>query len=88
MERVYDARSAQLKKLVDRYDLTVDDEYRDAFDELIKNGRTVEEKTHNDEAINGLLSSATFEKSGGSCNLCTYTAIVENTRHIVSKRFF
>lgn len=87
-EKAYDARSAQLKKLVDRYDLTVDDEYRDAFDELIKNGRTVEEKTHNDEVINGLLSSATFEKSDDGYGLYTYTAIVENTSDISFENVF
>lgn len=81
-EKAYDARSAQLKKLVDRYDLTVDDEYQDEFDELIKNGRTVEEKTHNDEVINGLLSSANFEKSDDGYGLYTYTAIVEKTSDI------
>ena len=81
-EKAYDARSAQLKKLVDRYDLTVDDEYQDEFDELIKNGRTVEEKTHNDEVINGLLSLANFEKSDDGYGLYTYTAIVENTSDI------
>lgn len=80
--KVYDKRSEQLKKLVDNYGLEVGEKYKDDFDDLIKNGRSVAEKTRNEDAINSLIQGANFEKSDDGYGLYTYTAVVENTSGI------
>ena len=80
--KVYDKRSAQLKKLVDDYGLEVGEKYKDDFDDLIKNGRFVAEKTRNEDAINSLIQGANFEKSDDGYGLYIYTAVVENTSGI------
>lgn len=80
--KVYDKRSEQLKKLVDNYGLEVGEKYKDDFDELIKNGKSVAEKTRNEDAINSLIQGAYFEKSDDGYGLYTYTAVVENTSGI------
>lgn len=77
--KVYDKRSAQLKKLVDNYGLEVGEKYEDDFNDLIKNGKSVAEKTRYEDAINSLIQGANFEKSDDGYGLYTYTAVVENT---------
>lgn len=77
--KVYDKRSAQLKKLVDNYGLEVREKYEDDFNDLIKNGKSVAEKTRYEDAINSLIQGANFEKSDDGYGLYTYTAVVENT---------
>lgn len=80
--KVYDKRSAQLKKLVDNYGLEVGEKYKDDFSDLIKNGKSVAEKTRYEDAINSLIQGANFEKSDDGYGLYTYTAVVENTSGI------
>lgn len=80
--KVYDKRSAQLKKLVDNYGLEVGEKYKDDFNDLIKNGKSVTEKTCYEDAINSLIQGANFEKSDDGYGLYTYTAVVENTSGI------
>ena len=80
--KVYDKRSAQLKKLVDNYGLEVGEKYKDDFNDLIKNGKSVAEKTRYEDAINSLIQGANFEKSDDGYGLYTYTAEVENTSGI------
>ena len=80
--KVYDKRSAQLKKLVDNYGLEVGEKNKDDFNDLIKNGKSVAEKTRNEDAINSLIQGANFEKSDDGYGLYTYTAVVENTSGI------
>lgn len=80
--KVYDKRSAQLKKLVDNYGLEVGEKYKDDFNDLIKNGKSVAEKTRYEDAINSLIQGANFEKSDDGYGLYTYTAVVENTSGI------
>lgn len=77
--KVYDKRSAQLKKLVDNYGLEVREKYEDDFNDLIKNGKSVAEKTRYEDAINSLIQGANFEKSDDGYGLYTYTAVVGNT---------
>lgn len=77
--KVYDKRSAQLKKLVDNYGLEVREKCEDDFNDLIKNGKSVAEKTRYEDAINSLIQGANFEKSDDGYGLYTYTAVVENT---------
>lgn len=81
-EKVYDKRSAQLKKLADSYGLKVGDKYKDDFKDLIRNGKSVAEKTRNEDAINALIQGANFEKTDDGYGLYTYTAVVENTSDI------
>lgn len=80
--KVYDKRSAQLKKLVDNYGLEVGEKYKDDFNDLIKNGKSVAEKTRYEDAINSLIQGANIEKSDDGYGLYTYTAVVENTSGI------
>ena len=80
--KVYDKRSAQLKKLVDNYGLEVGEKYKDDFNDLIKNGKSVAEKTRYEDAINTLIQGANIEKSDDGYGLYTYTAVVENTSGI------
>ena len=80
--KAYDKRSAQLKKLVDNYGLEVGEKYKDDFNDLIKNGKSVAEKTRHEDAINSLIQGANFEKSDDGYGLYTYTAVVENTSGI------
>ena len=80
--KVYDKRSAQLKKLVDNYGLEVGEKYKDDFNDLIKNGKSAAEKTRYEDAINSLIQGANFEKSDDGYGLYTYTAVVENTSGI------
>lgn len=80
--KVYVKRSAQLKKLVDNYGLEVGEKYKDDFNDLIKNGKFVTEKTCYEDAINSLIQGANFEKSDDGYGLYTYTAVVENTSGI------
>ena len=84
-EKVYDKRSAQLKKLADAYGLKVDGKYEDDFNDLIKNGKSVEEKTRYEDTINSLIQGANFEKSDDGYGFYTYTAVVENTSDITFK---
>ncbi len=83
-QETYDKRSALLKTFVDKYGMKIDAKYQDALDELVRNGNSVQEKNKADQAINGLISSATFEKTpdeyGGSTY--TYSAVIENTSGI------
>lgn len=80
--KVYDKRSAQLKKPVDNYGLEVGEKYKDDFNDLIKNGKSVAEKTRYEDAINSLIQGANFEKTDDGYGLYTYTAVVENTSGI------
>lgn len=77
--KAYDRRTAILKNMVDTYGLAVGDKYKSDFAELIANGTAVEKKNKADEAINGLIAGATWEKVDDGFGHFTYTAIVENT---------
>ena len=60
--------------------MKVDAKSQDALDNLVRNCKSVQEKNKADQAINSLISSATFEKTpdeyGGS--YYTYSAVIEN----------
>lgn len=64
--------------------MKVDAKSQDALDNLVCNGKSVQEKNKADQAINSLISSATFEKTpdeyGGSYYV--YSAVIENTSGI------
>ena len=60
--------------------MKADAKSQDALDNLVRNRKSVQEKNKADQAINSLISSATFEKTpdeyGGS--YYTYSAVIEN----------
>lgn len=77
--KVYDKRTAQLKKLVDKYGLKVDAAHQDEFKELIANGTSVQKENETKDAIEGLLNNVTFDKSDDGYGYYTYFAVIENT---------
>ncbi|MBM6699336.1 hypothetical protein H7U32_03165 [Bifidobacterium pullorum subsp. saeculare] len=76
---IYDERSKLLKKFVDDYGLTVGEQYQDSLDELLVNGADVAENDAIDEAIRGLVSGVTFEKTDDGYGSFTYSAVIQNT---------
>lgn len=78
-DKVYGERTSLLKEFVDDYDLTVGEKYQDVLDELISSGKAAMEKRNADEAINALVSAATWEKTDDGYGNFTYTATIENT---------
>ena len=75
----YDKRSAALKVLVDNYDLTVSDKYKDVFDELIANGTAATKKNDQDEGLVNNFNNITWDISSDGYGGYTYSAVVENT---------
>ena len=57
----YDKRAAALKVLVDNYDLTVSDKYKDDFDELIANGAAATKKNEQDEGLINNFNNVTWD---------------------------
>ena len=78
-DKVYGERTSLLKEFVDNYDLTVGEKYQDILDELASSGKAAMEKKSADEAINSLVSAATWEKSDDGYGNFTYGAVIENT---------
>lgn len=78
-EAVYNQRTAQLKVLVDKYDLSVSEDKQKILDELLTAGTAAQNKTERDDAINGLVENAVFEKTGDGYGGFEYTATIENT---------
>ena len=78
-EKAYNNRSKIIKELVDDYGLTVGDQYKDSFDELIANGTNVTNKEASDQAINEMLNAASWEKEDLGYGNYKYTAVIENT---------
>lgn len=79
-EKVYNQRSSILKDMADTYGLTVGESYQEAFNDIVRNGKAVQQKTAAEEAINGLLESATWEPvDDGYCHYYMYQAIIEKT---------
>jgi hypothetical protein len=74
----YDKRSVLLKKFVDQYGFSVPSKYQSSLDELVANGVSAKEKDSQEDALNALVASASWEKKS-SYGSYTYTAIVENT---------
>lgn len=75
----YDNRSALLKALVDDYGLAVGEKYQSDFNEVIKNGSSVQKKTEIDDQLKALLASAKVEKIDDGYGFFTYTTVIENT---------
>lgn len=78
-QKVYDERTALLKDFVDNYDLEVGKKYQDTFGELVANGKAAAERSQAKEAIDGLVSAASWEKVDEGYGSFTYVAVIENT---------
>lgn len=76
--KVYDERCQLLKTFVDDYGLTVDQKYQSTLDQMLANGVAAEKKAGQQEAIEALISGASWEKTE-EYGYFTYTAVVENT---------
>lgn len=75
-----DQRAVLIKDFVDNYGLTVSDKYQSNLDEFISNGKSVETKSAQEEAINKLVDSLNFKMSeDDGYGWKTYTATLENT---------
>nr|WP_304355343.1 FxLYD domain-containing protein [Bifidobacterium catenulatum] len=80
-QKVYDKRTSQIQVLTEKYGLKVSDKYADDFKELTSNDKQVKEQNAQKDAINKLLTDATFEKtdSGYDDGYSIYSAVIENT---------
>lgn len=74
----YNERCSILKDFYDNYDLKVDDKYADDFKEVLTNGKSAQAKTAQKEAIDALVSAATWDVADDGYGT-TFTAIIENT---------
>lgn len=77
-EKVYDERTALLKKFVDDYGLKVDSKYQGILDDMLANGTNVQSKNEADEELAALFDGASFDKKDNGYGWYTYDAVVEN----------
>lgn len=75
----YDNRTTILKTLSDEYGLSVDGEYKAEFEKILTDGTNAIENASKKEAIEGIVSGASWESVDDGFGYYTYTAIVENT---------
>lgn len=75
----YNNRTAIIKKLADEYGLAVDGKYKADFDKIITDGTNAVENKSKEDAIEGLISGATWEAIDDGYGSITYTAVIENT---------
>lgn len=78
-QKVYDERTSILKDFVDSYDLEVGEKYQGSFSELVANGKAATERSQAKDAIDGLVSSAAWEKIDEGYGSYNYVAVIENT---------
>lgn len=77
---IYNERSKIIAKMVDEYNLTVDEAFKNTLAEFLTNSKLVEENESRESEIQSMLESIQFEltKDDGS-GWKTYQAVVENT---------
>lgn len=80
-ESAYNKRTQLITDFVRNYGLTVSDEYKATLSDMITNASVVDEKQHQEEAIQKLVNSISFERveNEDDSEWVTYKAIVENT---------
>jgi uncharacterized lipoprotein YehR (DUF1307 family) len=78
-EEVYNKRTTIIKELADNYSLALDENHQSVLDDLVKDGGVAAQKSAADEAINSLISNATFEQTDEGYGNYTYSAVIENT---------
>lgn len=77
-QELYGQREELLKKFVDDYGLTVDEEYQGNLDDLVAEAEAAADQSAQGSAINALADDMTFEKTEDSSGY-TYTCTAENT---------
>lgn len=76
---VLDERTALIKEFVDDYGLAVKPKYQDVLDELVATGAGATERRESKDAINSLVTSATWDKIDEGYGSYTYVAVIENS---------
>lgn len=76
---VYNQRTQLIKKFVEDYGMTVDEQYQDAIDQMVANGTQVQKQADVEESLQTIFSNVTFEKTDEGYGCYTYSAVVENT---------
>lgn len=74
-----DERAVLIKDFVENYGLTVNKKNQATLDEFISNGKAVETKSEQEEAIKKLVNDLDFKVTDDEYGWKTYTATLENT---------
>ena len=75
----YDKRCSALKVLVEKYDLTVSDKYKDDFDDLVANGTAATKKNEQADGLANNFNNVAWDCTDDGYGSYTYSAVVENT---------
>ena len=77
----YNKRTQLITDFARNYGLTVSDKYKTTLSDMITNASVVDEKQHQEEALQKLVDSISFERieNEDDSDWVTYQAIVENT---------
>ncbi len=80
-ESAYNKRTQLITDFAQNYGLTVSDKYKTTLSDMITNASVVDEKQHQEEALQKLVDSISFERveNEEDSDWVTYKAIVENT---------
>lgn len=80
---IYNERSKIITQMVDSYNLTVDDEFKNYLSDFSTNAKLVEQNEGRDQEINAMLANIQFEATeDDGTGWRTYPAVVENTTSI------
>lgn len=80
---IYNERSKIISQMVNDYNMSVSEEYQSTLDEFIVNSNLVNEKETQQQAIETMLNSVTFELTADDgYGWKTYQGIIENTSGI------
>ena len=87
-KQIYNERSKVIKEAVEKYGLTVNEEYQSTLNEFLTNAKLVEEAEKNEESINKMLEEVQFQEvSDDGWGWKKYQAVMENTTEIDFKSF-
>lgn len=68
-----------MKVLVEKYDLTVSDKYKDDFDNLVANGTAATKKNEQADGLANNFNNVAWDCTDDGYGNYTYSAVVENT---------
>ena len=75
----YNQRTQLIIEFTENYDLTVDDKYKDTLNQLLTNGKLVNEEEDLKAEISNILDSTEFKKVKEEYEWTYYEAVAENT---------
>lgn len=78
-EAAYNDRSKMITEFVNKYNLTVSDEYAETLNDFKVNSEVVENKEKNEAAVNKMVESLKFKKKKEEGDWITYSATINNT---------